>query len=382
MTTASAKSQPLQEPLEKSLDQDKAEAFAHKMIGVLNNAGLALMASIGHRTGLLAVMSKMKPSSSADIARRATLNERYVREWLGAMVTGGIVEFDPDTGTYWLPQEHSAFLTPAASPNNLAVTTQFISVLGGVEDQIVDCFRHGGGVPYSGYGRFQEVMAEESDQTTRGALLDAILPLVPGLDERLRDGISVLDVGCGSGRALNLLAKTYPASRFTGYDFSSEAIGRAKKDAAATQLDNAHFQVKDVAMLEEENAYDLITAFDAIHDQARPAEVLRGIANTLKPDGIFLMQEIAGSSFVQNNLSHPLGPFCYTISCMHCMTVSLAQGGDGLGAMWGEEKARAMLNDAGLHPTQVSCLPHDILNIYYVVEKAGPQTARRVACLK
>lgn len=141
------------------------------------------MVSIGHRTGLFEVMSKMPPSSSVEIARSATLNERYVREWLGAMVTGGIAEFDPATQAYRLPQEHSSFLTPAASPNNLAVTAQFISVLGAVEDRVIDCFRHGGGVPYSAYKRFHEVMAEESDQTTGEVLLNAILPLVPNLEE-------------------------------------------------------------------------------------------------------------------------------------------------------------------------------------------------------
>ena len=369
MTSAPAKSAQPDQTSRPTLDQGKAEAFAQKMIDVLNNAGLALMVSIGHRTGLFDVMSKMSPSSSAAIARHATLNERYVREWLGAMVTGGIVEFDPVTQAYRLPQEHGAFLTPAASPNNLAVTAQFISVLGAVEDRIVDCFRHGGGVPYSAYARFHEVMAEESDQTTGEALLDAILPLVSGLEEKMRGGISVLDVGCGSGRAINLMAKAYPSSRFTGYDFSDEAINKAKKEASARQIDNAHFHVKDVASLEEHERYDLITAFDAIHDQARPAEVLQGVSKALKPDGVFLMQDIAGSSFVEKNLKHPLGPFCYTISCMHCMTVSLAQGGDGLGAMWGEERARAMLGQAGFTHVQVACLPHDILNVYYVVTK-------------
>ncbi|HEU4478840.1 MAG TPA: methyltransferase domain-containing protein, partial [Pyrinomonadaceae bacterium] len=161
----------------------------------------------------------------------------------------------------------------------------------------------------------------------------------------------------------------YPSSRFTGYDFSSEGIANAKKEAATKKLDNAHFEIKDVANLDQQQEYDLVTAFDAIHDQARPAEVLQGIAKALKPDGVFLMQDIAGSSFVEKNLAHPLGPFCYTISCMHCMTVSLAQGGDGLGAMWGEEKARAMLWDAGFKHIKVTCLPHDILNIYYVVTR-------------
>ena len=364
MTSAPAKS--VQRP---TLDQSKAEAFSQKMVGILNNAGIALMVSIGHRTGLFEVMSKMPPSSSSEIAEKAMLNERYVREWLGAMVTGGIVEFDPITQAYSLPQEHGAFLTPAASPNNLAVTAQFISVLGTVEDRLIDCFRQGGGVPYSAYARFHEVMAEESDQTTGEALLDAILPLVPGIEEKMRAGISVLDVGCGSGRTINLMAGAFPASRFTGYDFSLEAINKAKAEAAARQLENTYFEVKDVANLWQQDTYDLITAFDAIHDQARPAKVLQGIAGALKRDGVFLMQDIAGSSFVEKNLSHPLGPFCYTISCMHCMTVSLAQGGDGLGAMWGEEKARAMLRDAGFKHVRVTCLPHDILNIYYVVTR-------------
>lgn len=371
MTSTPAKSQELQQPLQPTLDEKKAEAFAQKMLNVLNSAGVALMVSIGHRTRLFEVMSKMLPSSSTDIARSAVLNERYVREWLGAMVTGGIVEFDPLTQAYRLPPEHCAFLTPAASPNNMAVTSQFISVLGTVEDQIIDCFRHGGGVSYSAYARFHEVMAEESDQTTGEALLDAILPLVPTLEEKLRAGANVMDVGCGSGRAINLMAHAFPASRFTGYDFSAEGIANAKKEAATKKLDNAHFDVKDVTNLDEREEYDLITAFDAIHDQARPAKVLRGIADALKPDGVFLMQDIAGSSFVQNNLSHPLGPFCYTISCMHCMTVSLAQDGDGLGAMWGHEKARAMLSEAGFRDVQVRNLPHDILNSYYIVRKVG-----------
>lgn len=369
MTSAPAKSQELPQSSQPTLDEKKAEVFAQKMVGVLNSAGLALMVSIGHRTGLFEVMSKMPVSSSLEIARSATLNERYVREWLGAMVTGGIVEFDPLTQAYQLPREHSSFLTPAASPNNLAVTAQFISVLGAVEDRVIECFRHGGGVPYSAYNRFHEVMAEESDQTTREALLDAILPLVPGLEEKMQAGINVLDVGCGSGRAINLMAQAFPACRFTGYDFSAEGIAKAKKEAATKKLDNAHFEVQDVGNLDEQQEYDLITAFDAIHDQARPAEVLRGIAKALKSDGVFLMQDIAGSSFVEKNLAHPLGPFCYTISCMHCMTVSLAQGGDGLGAMWGEEKARAMLTEAGFKHVQVECLPHDILNIYYVVTR-------------
>src|ERR687893_140863 len=351
------------------INQAKAEQFAERMVGVLNEGSLALMTSIGHRTGLFDVMAGLPPSTSEQIALTADLNERYVREWLAAMVVGRIVEHNPEEGTYYLPQEHAAFLTRAASPDNIAVTAQFIPLLGSVEDGIVKSFEHGGGVPYSAFPRFHEVMAEDSGQTVLPALTDHILPLVPGLTERLEAGIDVLDVGCGSGRALNLMARTFPNSRFLGYDFSEEAIARARAEAQEHGTTNVRFEVKDAAALDEESSYDLITTFDAVHDQAKPAAVLRGIAGALKDDGVYLMQDIAGSSHVHNNMDHPTGPLLYAISTMHCMTVSLAQGGEGLGTMWGEEKAREMLEDAGFTKVEVEQLPHDIFNNSFIITK-------------
>jgi 2-polyprenyl-3-methyl-5-hydroxy-6-metoxy-1,4-benzoquinol methylase len=351
------------------IDQARAEEFAERMVGVLNEGAIALMTSIGHRTGLFDAMAGLPPSTSEQIASAANLNERYVREWLGAMVVGKIIDHDPEEGTYQLPQEHAAFLTRASSPDNIAAFAQYIPLLGSVEDGIVESFRHGGGVPYSGFPRFHEVMAEDSGQTVLPALTDHILPLVPGLVERLEQGIDVLDVGCGSGRALNLMARTFPNSRFLGYDLSEEAIARARAEAQEHGTTNARFEVKDAATLDEEARYDLITTFDAVHDQADPAAVLKGIAEALREDGVYLMQDIAGSSHHHNNLDHPIGPFLYTISCMHCMTVSLAQGGEGLGAMWGEEKAKQMLEEAGFKEVEIEQLPHDFQNYYYIATK-------------
>jgi 2-polyprenyl-3-methyl-5-hydroxy-6-metoxy-1,4-benzoquinol methylase len=354
----------------REIDQAKSEAFAERMIGILNDAALALMTSIGHRTGLFDVMAGLPPSTSQQIADAANLNERYVREWLGAMVVGRIVEHDPEDGTYYLPQEHAAWLTRAASPNNIAVTAQFIPVLGMVEDGIVESFKHGGGLPYSAFPRFHEVMAEDSGQTVVAALADHVLPLVPGLIERLEEGIDALDVGCGSGRALNLMARTFPNSRFSGYDFSEEAIARARAEAEEHGTANVRFELKDAAALDEKECYDLITTFDAVHDQADPAAVLKGIADALREDGVYLMQDIAGSSHAHKNMNHPIGPLLYTVSTMHCMTVSLSQGGQGLGTMWGEEKAREMLEEAGFKEVEVKQLPHDFMNSYYIVTKS------------
>ncbi len=348
------------------IDDAKSEAFAEKMLSVLNGASVGLMACIGHRTGLFDQMADLPPSTSAQIADKAGLNERYVREWLGAMVTGGVVEHDPQNRTYILPKEHAAWLTRAAGSNNIASTTQWIAVMASVEDHITECFKNGGGAQYCQYKRFHEVMAEESSQTVVAALLEHILPLVPGLLDRLKEGMEVLDVGCGSGRAMNLLAETFPASSFTGFDLCSDAVEAAQREATRRDTKNIRFEHKDISKLNGACKFDLITAFDVIHDQADPKGVLRGINQALKPDGLFLMQDIAASSYLHKNMDHPIGPFLYTISTMHCMSVSLAQDGAGLGTVWGEELAQEMLGDAGFRHVEVKRLDHDIINNYYL----------------
>lgn len=352
-----------------TFDQERADKFAEGLLAMMNQAALSLMLSIGHRTRLFDIMSKMSSGNSAEIAKKAGLNERYVREWLNALFTGGILEYDADKKNYRLPPEHAAFLTREASPYNFAVIAQFIPVLAYVEDGIVEAFNHGGGVPYEAYHRFHEVMAEESAQTVLSALIEQILPLVKGLVKKLEQGIKVLDIGCGYGRVLTLMAKTFPRSEFTGYDLCDETIAHAQQLAKENGLTNIHFVKKDLSDWHEEKKYDLITSFDVIHDQAKPAKVLKGVYEALKPDGVFLMQDIKTSSNVEKNLGHPLAPLIYTVSCMHCMTVSLSQEGAGLGAAWGEELAEKMLFEAGFKQIEKYYLEHDMMNTYYVIRK-------------
>lgn len=352
-----------------NINEVKSEQFAEKMVGIINHGALNIMISIGHRTGLFDVMSELPPSGSEQIAESAGLNERYVREWLGAMTTGGIVDYDSENGTYHLPAEHAAWLTRKATPNNIAVSAQWLSVMSPVEDKIVECFKNGGGVPYEEYGRFNEVMAEESRQTVIAPLHDHLLPLIPGVKEKLESGIDVLDVGCGSGYALVEMAKEYPASRFTGYDLLPAAIERGMTLAKEYGLTNVNLEAKDVSAFNDVESFDLITTFDAVHDQADPDRVLSNIHRALKEDGVYFMQDIKGSSHVHNNMENPLAPFLYTVSCMHCMSVSLSQNGKGLGAMWGKELACDMLREAGFSNVQVQELPHDPINYYYIIQK-------------
>ncbi len=351
--------------LTKTLPTDD---FAEHLVGMLDGAAVIQMLSIGHRTGLLDAMAELPPGTSSAIAHAAGLNERYVREWLGAMVTGGVVAYDPATREYHLPPSHAALLT-RASVSNIAATAQFLPVLAGVEDDIVECFRAGGGVPYSAYPRFHQVMAEESDMTVVAGLEEHILPLVPGLTDQLAAGIDVLDVGCGRGHGIIALAEAYPNSRFVGLDLSKDAIAYARDLVVQKGLTNARFEQRDLSGFDPDERFDLVTAFDAVHDQADPAGMLAGVAKALKPSGTFLMQDIAGSSDVGNNVGRPLAPFTYTISCLHCMTVSLAQGGAGLGAAWGEELAQKMLADAGFSKVMLHRLDHDILNAFYVAQR-------------
>ncbi|MPY93595.1 MAG: methyltransferase domain-containing protein [Acidimicrobiia bacterium] len=341
------------------------------MTGVMNGGALALMCSIGHKTGLFDTMAQVPPSTAAEVAAAAGLDERYVREWLGAMVTGGVVEHDPDAGTYRLPAEHSGLLTRAAGPLNLTTFCQYVSLLGEVEDEIVDAFRNGGGVPYDRYPRFHRLMAESSGQRIDRTLLSEVLPLLPGGAEPLVAGIDVADVGCGSGRALNLLAANFPASRFTGYDLSEAAIGTGRAQAGEEGLTNVEFVVQDAATLSAEASFDLVTTFDAIHDQAFPDAVLSGIARALRPGGTYLCVEPKASSHLHENLELPMAPFFYTMSTMHCMTVSLAYGGEGLGAVWGRQLAEERLAKAGFVDVVAEDVREDRTNTYFVARRAG-----------
>lgn len=351
------------------IDAERAEAFEGRMVDMINQGALCLMLSLAHRSGLFDAMARLDWSSSAGIADAAGLNERYVREWLGAMTVGRIVDHDHVSGTYRLPPEHARLLTRDGEGGNMAVAAQLMSVLGSVENDVLDCFRDGGGVPYERFGRFHEVMMEDSGQTVLPALIDRILPLAGDLAGRLEQGIRVLDVGCGRGRALNMLAEAFPGSTFVGYELSREAVEYARAEARRTGHANAEFHVRDVTDFDrtaDPAAFDLVFTFDAIHDQADPMAVLRGIRRTVKPDGVYICQDINGSCHHHANMGNPLAPFLYAISTMHCMTVSLAQGGEGLGTMWGCETALAYMAEAGFSSVTRHELEHDIMNVYYV----------------
>lgn len=349
-----------------AFDTGKADAFLDQVGSLINDGAVAVMVGIGHRTGLFDTMAGLPQVTSVEIAETAALAERYVREWLAVMVTARIVDFDSAHGTYSLPAEHAASLTRGASRGNLAVYAQHVGLLGQVQDRLLACFETGEGMSYDDYPCFHHMMAEDSAMTVTAGLFDHVLPLVAGLDARLEAGIEVMDAGCGHGLALIALAERYPRSRFVGYDLSDEAISHATELARRAGLVNLTFETRDLTGYDERERFDLITSFDAVHDQKDPAGLIRGLKGALKPSGVYLMQDIGGSARLENNLDFPMASFLYAMSCAHCTPVSLGQGGEGLGTMWGWETAESMLRDAGFTAVDRHVLPHDPMNVWFV----------------
>lgn len=351
-----------------TLDEARVEAFTGELLGHYTSGMVTFMVDIGHRTGLFAAAAE-GTATSEELAARAGLHERYVREWLAALVTGGLIDYDPESCTYTLPAEHAACLTGGGS-SNLATLAQVNTHLAKHLHQVADAFRVGGGVPYSAFRpEFTDVMDAAGRGTYDELLIDSWLPTAPGLVERLTAGARVADVGCGTGHAVVLMAKAFPAATFVGYDIAEDAIERARREAAENGLANARFEVRDAATFTVEEPLDAVISLDAIHDQVDPAAVVDRIHAALAPGGTYVMVEPAASSNLEDNTANPLAPWLYGVSTLHCMTVSLAHGGAGLGTAWGEQRARRMLAAAGFVDVTVHEAPGDPLDSIYVATR-------------
>jgi len=347
------------------------------MIGILNYSALNLAMAVGYRTGLFDILDTFDtPQTLQAIADKADLDPRYLKEWLGVMASGEIVALssgEDGKNRYHLPKQHADFITRRAGNSNLGVYTQEIPLLTSCAmEAVIEGFTSGNGVTYDHYPQFQAFMSQLADAKHRQVLVDKFLPAVDEgrLIKHLQSGIRVCDLGCAEGVALMLMAEAFPNSKFVGIDISREAIETARSEASRQQLDNLEFVRLDAATLKDnrefKDAFDYVTAFDAVHDQTRPLDVLLGIHHILAPGGMFSMVDIAARSDLADNLDHPMGPFLYTVSLMHCMPVGLVDGGPGLGMMWGREKAVEMLKKAGFKQVQVLEMPEDPFNLHYL----------------
>jgi hypothetical protein len=303
--------------------------FSQAMRLVLNQATLALAVSLGRRTGLFETMAKLPPANEAAIAGAAGLDPRYVREWLGAMVTGGIVDYDGAKGTYLLPPAHATALTDAAGADDLALALQSVTALARAEDELARCFRTGAGLSDDALDDWAGLQRERATRRQRASLVDEILPLAPGLVPRLTGGIDVLDVG-GAGAVQVLLRRAFPDSR----------IASAPAGALAGGAE-----------------FDLVTALDGQDGQPSPVQLLPALAGRLRPRGVVLFSDAAGASDLADNVDHPLGPFLYAVSMLRP------------GTRLGEEQARRRAAAAGLQDIRAHRIEGDLDHVYYVATK-------------
>jgi ubiquinone/menaquinone biosynthesis C-methylase UbiE len=354
--------------------------FSDKIVQILNHGALNLALSLGYSLKIFDVMDEIgEPATLKALAAATTLDKRYLKEWLGIMVTGEIIVLSadpPQKETYYLPPAHADVLTRMAGNNNLGVYTQETPLLTSCAMEAVQKgFSTGQGVSFDHYPRFQQFMSELSNAKHEQVLIQTFLPSVANgaLVDRLKKGIAVCDIGCGEGVALNLMAKAFPNSQFLGVDTHGKAIATAAESARKMNLSNARFSGLDAAQIKGDKTFykkfDYVTAFDAIHDQSHPLAVLEGIRAMLKPGGQFSMVDIKAATRLQDNLDHPMGPFLYTVSLMHCMPVGLNDKGRGLGMMWGKEQALALLAQAGFDRVDALEIPNDPFNLHFFCEK-------------
>ena len=364
--------QVLEETMECEVESDagmrsSADVYAGRVVRTLNSGFIALLMSIGHRTGLFDVLAALPPSTSSSIAKASGLAERYVREWLAAMVAAHIVQYDARTNTYFLRLEYAAVLSRGAGANDLAASAELLSVLASVEDLIVAGFRSGGGVVSEAFDRVNAILSAEKRKRIDDDFLTAVLDLVPGLARRLDIGTTVLDAGCGDGALLIALARAFPRSEFRGYDVSRDAIAHACEQAGEVGVKNVEFATGDVASLEEPRAYELVLAFEALHEMAFPRLALRRILASLRSGGTLIVQEAAASSQLEKNVEHPFAPMLYAQSCLHTVPVALASDGDAPGRMWGRERMAQMLNESGFRNVRFEMIAGDSRSMYVIV---------------
>jgi 2-polyprenyl-3-methyl-5-hydroxy-6-metoxy-1,4-benzoquinol methylase len=333
----------------RELDPRKAEEIADKAIGYLSGAGVAALVYLGDRLGLYGALRESGPSTSAELAARARLHERWVREWLHGQASAGLVRYAGD-GRFELTGEQAAVLADEENPAFVGGGFALVFPLLQRWERLFESFRTGRGVPYNELGADHAVGESRfSSPWMRANLVPVILAGLDGVAPKLAAGARIADVGCGSGKALLEMARAYPRSEFHGYDSSELAIRFAKAHLAQSGLGNVNFHRAAADSLPSDAWFDFVLTWDCLHDMTDPAGAMRSIRAAIKPDGTWLIVDINGMPTPEENYAHPLAGLLYSISVLDCLACSTyEEGGAGLGTLGlPEPVAREMTAAAG-----------------------------------
>lgn len=349
-------------------DTEKIEERLRDLFGKVEGAFACALGYLGDRLGLYTALADLGPATSEELAGKTGLHERWVREWLRQQAAVGILEHEG--GRFLLPPEAEQIYAREDSPFFGAGLFQNVMGLLGTVDGLEESFRTGVGAPYDSFGRQVAVGVERTlAPFFRTRLVPDVLPRLEGVVEKLESGARVADVGCGAGVALIEMAKTFPRSEFHGYDNSRMALARAEAHRAEAGVTNLTFHETTHARLPEDESLDLVTTFDCIHDMTHPADAIRAIRRSLRPDGTWFVADIRGyPSFAENLEAQPLSGMMYGFSVLCCMRAALSvPDGAGLGTLgFPEDVARRMAREAGF----TRFVKHDFgnpLNDYYEI---------------
>lgn len=319
-----------------AVDEARLNAFLGRAVGDLAAAASAVLMTIGDELGYYKALA-VKPMTPADLAEHTKTNERYAREWLANQAAGGYVDFDPATGTYHLNDEQALCLANPAGPVDLPGAYLLIQDLFHVRERATENFRTGKGMEW---GEHHKCLFHGTERFFRAGynanLLHSWLPSLSGVEEKLKLGGTVADVGCGHGASTILLAKAFPKSRFIGYDYHAPSIATARERAKQADVSNAVFEVADATSYPG-SGFDLVAFFDCLHDMADPVGAAKHARQSLKPDGVAMIVEPYAGDSVSDNLN-PVGRLYYAASSLVCVPVSLAKNGPALGAQAGEKR--------------------------------------------
>jgi len=327
-------------------DIGRAQAFMQKAMGDFSSTMVGLACAVGDRLGFFRLLAEAGPLTAGELARTTATDARLVATWLSTMASTGYLDYDAKTGQFALPTEHASLLVESHGSMCLAGGFQLLLGFAQSLSQLIESFRTCGGIPQSAYTHnVRDGMERMSAPWFEQLLVSQWLPLLPAVLEGLRKGIRVADIGCGAGRALAALASAFPASSFTGYDIFASALERARENAAELGLTP---QIRFVERNVEDGipeSFDFITTFNSLHDMTDRYAAARAIRGALSPDGLWLILESSFSDRIEDNTG-PMGTILYGTSLFYNAPVSIADGGNGSGALLPEHRIREVCEAA------------------------------------
>ena len=332
------------------MDRNRSQAFMFKVIGDLAAASAVALVHIGDRVGLFKAMADAGPITREQLEGRTGIHPRYLEEWLATMFCAGYVEHDADAGTWRLPDEHAVFFADERSEYYLGGLFKGGPALMAMAPKVAEAFETGQGIPFQAYGDGGPLAIEQMNRAVYEArFIRKWLPAMPQVVQALQAGGRAIDIGCGTGIIPMLLAQAFPEARIDGLYFDARSIEIARENARHAGLaDRIGFVLGSASDWQPaEPGYNFISTLDCIHDMGDPPAVLRRIRAALAADGTYLMVEPKVPEALADRVANPFARMLHGISCLHCVPTSLAQGGPGLGACWGEARARLAAHEAG-----------------------------------